>query len=177
MTTHFTARVRLTRQAPRKLLPSSFAAPNGQSFKAADIYRIYFHGPAYQVLGRAWRDGDRVVGELAEILPSITIHRTSRASGSAAIELCFQTAGLWEITEEGRMGLPQHVDRVCLWRAPELAERAAVCRGHSRIGAGKLRCGSGGCGREPLPAGAGYKTVALPDRVDSELLKALHATA
>ena len=40
------------------------------------------------------------------------------------IELCFQTAGLWEIGVEGhaRMFLPQHIQRICLWRAPELAE-------------------------------------------------------
>ena len=30
------------------------------------------------------------------------------------IELCFQTAGLWEMGSEGRMGLPQHIDRVSL---------------------------------------------------------------
>src|SRR5215471_21562471 len=38
------------------------------------------------------------------------------------IELCFQTAGLWEISVHYRMGLPQHIDRVCLYRAPELAD-------------------------------------------------------
>jgi hypothetical protein len=31
------------------------------------------------------------------------------------VELCFQTAGLWEITVQARMGLPQHVDRITLW--------------------------------------------------------------
>jgi hypothetical protein len=28
------------------------------------------------------------------------------------IELCFQTAGLWEMGVQGRMGLPQHIDRI-----------------------------------------------------------------
>ena len=28
------------------------------------------------------------------------------------IELCFQTAGLWEMGVQGRMGLPLHIDRV-----------------------------------------------------------------
>ena len=30
--------------------------------EAADIYRLYFHGPAYQVLERAWWDGKRMSG-------------------------------------------------------------------------------------------------------------------
>ena len=30
------------------------------------------------------------------------------------IELCFQTAGIWEMGTQDRMGLPQHVDRVSL---------------------------------------------------------------
>ena len=33
------------------------------------IYRVYFHGPAYQVLAGVWRDGDATVGELAADLP------------------------------------------------------------------------------------------------------------
>ena len=30
------------------------------------------------------------------------------------IELCFQTAGIWELGVQGRMGLPQHVTRSLL---------------------------------------------------------------
>jgi hypothetical protein len=37
------------------------------------------------------------------------------------IELCFQTAGLYEIAVQQRMGLPLHLDRVCLYRTPESA--------------------------------------------------------
>ena len=37
------------------------------------------------------------------------------------IELCFQTAGLWEMAVQHRMGLPRHVDRVWLYRAPDAA--------------------------------------------------------
>jgi hypothetical protein len=37
------------------------------------------------------------------------------------IELCFQTAGLWEIAAQHRMGLPRHVDRVSLYRTPDAA--------------------------------------------------------
>ena len=33
------------------------------------VYKVYFHGPAYQVLDRAWRDDGHTVGMLAPDLP------------------------------------------------------------------------------------------------------------
>jgi hypothetical protein len=39
------------------------------------------------------------------------------------VELCFQTAGLWELGTDGRLGLPRHVDRVSVLRHPEEAGR------------------------------------------------------
>ena len=65
--------------------------------EAADIYRVYFHGPAYQVLERAWWDGNRMVGLMARSLPDN--HRPADLPTLMAprlIELCFQTAGSWE---------------------------------------------------------------------------------
>ncbi len=38
------------------------------------------------------------------------------------IELCFQTAGLFEMAVQHRMGLPRHVDRVSLYRSPDAAK-------------------------------------------------------
>ena len=38
--------------------------------EAADIYRLYFHGPAYQVIERAWWDGKQIIGLLANGLPA-----------------------------------------------------------------------------------------------------------
>ena len=42
------------------------------------------------------------------------------------IELCFQTAGLWELGAQSRFGLPQDVQQVSLLRAPELGGRKVV---------------------------------------------------
>ena len=42
-------------------------------------------------------------------------------SAPRLVELCFQTAGLWEMAVQHRMGLPLHVDRVSLFRAPDVA--------------------------------------------------------
>src|SRR5208283_5057983 len=56
VTTHFTAQVRLTKQAPETvaMAASALGEPAGSIVEAADIYRVFFHGPAYQVLERAW---------------------------------------------------------------------------------------------------------------------------
>ena len=35
-----------------------------------ELYQVYFHGPAYQVLARAWQTGGGVAGELSADLPS-----------------------------------------------------------------------------------------------------------
>jgi hypothetical protein len=95
---------------------------DGSPIEAAQIYRIYFHGPAYQVLERAWWDGQRMIGQFASGLP-VHHHPSDRPLVMAPrlIELCFQTAGLFEMVAHQRMGLPLHVDRIQLYRAPEVS--------------------------------------------------------
>jgi acyl transferase domain-containing protein/NAD(P)-dependent dehydrogenase (short-subunit alcohol dehydrogenase family)/acyl carrier protein len=122
-TLHFTGQAHLSRAAGE---PAKTVAPGalaGVQVDAADIYRVYFHGPAYQVLERVWWDGHRIVGRMAKNLPSNhqPADRPTRIA-PRLIELCFQTAGLWELGTQGKMGLPQHVDRIQLWRAQEPAD-------------------------------------------------------
>jgi hypothetical protein len=179
-TIHFTALVRLTQQAANEVSAKKFPAANGSTFKAADIYRIYFHGPAYQVLNRAWREGNCIVGELANPLPAN--HQPSEQSTllePRLIELCFQTAGLFEITMEGRMGLPQHISRVCMWPTAEPALQFApgplyaVVTRHPDQGTFDAEVVDA-AGKVYLQV-AGYRTVALPEGVSHELLTALLA--
>ena len=68
--------------APRTCLPSRAGRPRRrrQRWAPDDIYRIYFHGPAYQVLGAAWgEDGARVrsIGRRARARPA-TCRRAPR---------------------------------------------------------------------------------------------------
>lgn len=123
VTTHFTARVRLTRQASEAAPAPAPGQPAEAALEAGDIYRIYFHGPAYQVLERAWRSGPRIVGQMASGLPS-NHHPSDRPLVVAPrlLELCFQTAALNEIAEQGHMGLPQQVSSVSVWGTPEQAQ-------------------------------------------------------
>ncbi|MBZ5720171.1 MAG: SDR family oxidoreductase [Acidobacteriia bacterium] len=174
ITTHFTARVRLTQQPPKAVAAAVLGTPAGTIIEAADIYRLYFHGPAYQVVERAWWDGNRVVGLFAKGLPAN--HHPSEQPTLLAprlVELCFQTAGLWEMGVQGRMGLPLHVDQVRLFRAPDLAEGRlyAVVIPYPDHGTFDAEVVDSK-GNHYLHL-SGYHTVALLNGVDAEPLKAL----
>ena len=178
VTTHFSARVRLARQAPETLTGPAPGGPSGSVMEAADIYRIYFHGPAYQVLDVAWRNEDRIIGQMAKNLPKHH-HPVERPTLMAPrlIELCFQTAGLWEMSAHGRMGLPQHIQRVCVRRSPDAAEGGlyAVVTPNPEQGIfdAEVVDGSG----IQLVQLTGYRTIALPNTVDADPLKALQAVS
>ena len=149
-------------------------SPAGHLIEAADIYRLYFHGPAYQVLERAWWDGNRMVGLMAKGLPNN--HHPSELPVLMAprlIELCFQTAGVWEMGVQSRMGLPQHIDRVSLLRSPDRAEGAlyAVVTPNRDQGSFDAEVVDGGGNRYVQLSG--YRTVSVPNSIDAEHLKAL----
>ncbi|HZD73614.1 MAG TPA: SDR family NAD(P)-dependent oxidoreductase, partial [Actinomycetota bacterium] len=120
VTTHFTGRVRLERAAAVEPPAGTPPAPTGTAVERQDIYRVYFHGPAFQVLERAWRDGERVVGRLRGDLPAgYAPAGASLLMAPRLIELAFQTAGIRELGISGRMGLPAQVGRVALPRPIE----------------------------------------------------------
>ena len=173
-TVHFTARVRVTKRPPEASMGLPVRMSSEGIVDAAQIYRIYFHGPAYQVLDRAWREGERIIGKMSEDLPDN--HNPLQGPtliGPRLIELCFQTAGLLEISEHNRMGLPLYVQQVSWSRVPDLSNGplfavvtpdatgekfdAEVVDGH---GNRYLRL-------------TGYRTVALPEGVHAESLQAL----
>jgi acyl transferase domain-containing protein/NAD(P)-dependent dehydrogenase (short-subunit alcohol dehydrogenase family)/acyl carrier protein len=175
-TLHFTARVRVTKRPPEALTGAELRLSAESIVDAARVYQIYFHGPAYQVIDRAWRDGDRVIGQMAQNLPSN--HHPADQQVLAAprlIELCFQTAGLWEIGVHNRMGLPLRVELVSWSRAPESAEGPLFAivtpdEKHSSFDAEVVDAH----GNRYLRL-RGYRTAALPQSVDGTALQALHA--
>jgi hypothetical protein len=175
VTVHFTGRVRLTQQAHEVPSAPVPVVRREGAIKAADIYRIYFHGPAYQVLARASRDNGGMVGQMARSLPEN--HRPSDRPAVFAprlLELCFQTAGLWEISVERRMGLPRHIDSVSVWRAPEQAE-APLYAVVTPAPEGKFDVVVVDSGGRRCANLTGYTMTALPETVDAEPLQALHA--
>ena len=141
---------------------------------AAQIYRVYFHGPAYRVLERAWWDGSRMIGELAANLPDNNQPSNQPTlMAPRLIELCFQTAGLWEMGVHNRMGLPLHVEQVCWSRSPQLAEGplyAIVTPDEQQESFNAEVVDT--AGNRYLQV-SGYRTVALPNSVDVEPLHAM----
>ncbi len=174
-TTHFSARVRLARERAQARVVRAFVAPSSSGIEPADIYAIYFHGPAYQVVDGAWWDGERAIGRLANGLPPN--HHPSELPTVMAprlIELCFQTAGIWELGAQSRMGLPQHVLEVSLLRTPSLAEDLyAVVTPDTVQGSfdAEVLDTKGNCYLRLT----GYQTVVLPNRVDPDRLTKLQA--
>ena len=174
ITTHFTGRVRLTRRSVDRWTASVPAAANGFAVEAADIYRLYFHGPAYQVLARTWRDGFRAVGQLVEKLPDNHVPPGLPTWMSPRlIELCFQTAGIWEMSEQNRMGLPLHIDRVRVYRAPERAEDGLLAVVTPDPDQGAFHAEVVDAAGNRYVELVGYRTVALPYALDPGLLKAV----
>jgi len=183
--THFTARVRLSKQppAPGQSRPGQEASPAGQLFEEAatsqhgpitgaeEIYKVYFHGPAYQVLERTWRDGHRMVGQMARSLP-IHHHPADRSTLMAPrlIELCFQTAGLLEMDLHNQLGLPKHVDQVSLWRTPGPADEPLIAVVTPDPDQGSYDAEVVDAKGNRYVTLRGYRTVPLPDSVEAKPL-------
>ncbi len=115
---HFTGKVHLVKKET-ELQEITTQAPewNGSyTVKAEDIYRLYFHGPAFQVLEGVQLSGTSVLGKLNKNLPSILHTDHALLSTPTLVELCFQTAGIWEIGKTGTMGLPRSIESLTLYR-------------------------------------------------------------
>ena len=173
VTTHFSGRVRmsLTAAPPRTSDPAAEA--NGPIVGADAIYRIYFHGPAYQVLDAAWRDGDRVVGRFAEHLPPDHSPDDARLLVEPRlIELCFQTAGILELGTTDRMALPLRVGKVSLYPVTDQVGpwKAVVSPRADGRGVDAIVVDDLGHVRVGVEA---YETIALPGVVDESALEPL----
>ncbi len=116
---HFQARVRLTRKpAAKPKVTFKRPALKRMSIEAPSIYQVYFHGPAYKVLERVQVEGDRAIGLMAAELPP-----NSEPAGVEAllaprlVELCLQTAGIWEVKTKRRLALPAGIDSLLVHRS------------------------------------------------------------
>jgi len=128
------------------------------------------------VLEKAWWDGRRMIGLLANDLPS-NHHPPNLPTLMAPrlIELCFQTAGLWEMGMQDRMGLPRHLD----WVSSSPVQEPVNARMYAVVTPGPVQ---GAFQAEVVDAKGnryvhlrGYRTVATPSAVDAERVKALRA--
>jgi hypothetical protein len=117
---HFTATVRLGRNVEYALrvLPEAFVLAEEQlSIKADEVYRTFFHGPAYRVIEAAAVDQGRVVARMATDLPP-----QAEPAGAVMliaprlVELCFQAAALWSLKARNAMAFPAGLGSVSVYR-------------------------------------------------------------
>jgi acyl transferase domain-containing protein/NAD(P)-dependent dehydrogenase (short-subunit alcohol dehydrogenase family) len=173
---HFTARVRLAKQLPEAVSVPKPRLSADAIVEAAQIYRIYFHGPAYQVLERAWWDGKRVIGEMSAHLP--VNHQPPEQPTLMAprlIELCFQTAGIWEMGTTSRLGLPMQVRQVSWSREPEKADGLLYALVTPNPEQGTFDAEVVDERGNVYVRVDGYRTAALSAAIDAESLKPLQA--
>jgi hypothetical protein len=172
-TRHFTGRARLARAAAEPPSVAGHPEMHDGGVGHDDVYRVYFHGPAYQVLDRVWRENGGVVGHLAEALPAD--HEPAAQPIEFVprlIELCFQTAGVHELGAAGRMALPTRVDRVTRYAgADDPGELWAVVTPRGD-GAGVDAEVVDADGRVRIRL-EGYRTIELPGGVDPGALDAI----
>jgi NAD(P)-dependent dehydrogenase (short-subunit alcohol dehydrogenase family)/acyl carrier protein len=161
VTTHFTGRVRLVRAAPDAATADPPRPGVGQAVDSSEVYRFYFHGPAYRVVESAWIEDHTALGRLAPDLPPDRVPADAPlVTEPRLLELVFQTAGLWERHASGRLALPQRVERLSFHRRT-VAEGAI----HARV-----RVAEGSVFDAEIVDAAGnvratvygYRTVALP---------------
>ncbi len=172
-TVHFTGRVRLAREVPSA--PSAEAPPADRAGVAHDdVYRVYFHGPAYQVLDHAYRHDGLLVGCLAADLPPDhdPVQQPTEVD-PRLIELCFQTAGVRELGAAGRMALPTHVDRVLRYAVGRPGATFALVRPRGEFGDAATKVDADVVDERGhvLLRIEGYSTTALPGAVESAALE------
>jgi hypothetical protein len=134
------------------------------------VYGVYFHGPAYQVLDRVWRDDGQVIGRLSGELPADHEPETRLTEFvPRLIELCFQTAGVWELGNAGRMALPTRVERVVRFAGADAPGRlwAVVTPRDGDAGVDAEVVDEAGRVRVRL---VGYRTIELPGGLAAEAL-------
>ncbi len=174
-TTHFTGRVRLTARPVEEERTDVDTARREPLVEAEQVYRFYFHGPAYQVVEAAWRDGDGPMAVLPESLPEDRSPADAPlALAPRLVELCFQTAGLWEAAREDRLALPMRVGRVRVLLDPATASGRLVAQAETHDGHVDARVVDAE-GRVVVRLD-GYTTVPLPGGVPDDQRGPLEAT-
>jgi len=157
-----------TSPGPRTVV---FRPPSEPTVDHGAIYCVFFHGPAYRVLEGVRVEDGRAIGIMRRGLPPNT-RRTDAVEfvSPRLVELCFQTAGMFDVAHRNTFGLPAALGRLRLYRPPLVGDRFFA----------EVRTIEGGGGFDAQVVDAeghlvlelsGYRTVALPD---AETLAELH---
>ncbi len=174
-TVHFTGRVRLGAEPPAAEQTDLPGEPSGATLNADQVYSFYFHGPAYQVVSSAWRGGDVSVARLADPLPDNHVPADlALTTAPRLVELCFQTAGLWQAGLEDRLALPTKVASAATFMDPAQATGPlhAIAR---ETTSGVFDCVVVDANGDVIVRLDGYETIALPAPIADDVAADLHA--
>jgi malonyl CoA-acyl carrier protein transacylase len=116
---HFSGLVHLSQNLP---IAETVAIPpkwgNKKSVTSEEIYQLYFHGPSFQVLDAAQLSENTVLGRFNKRLADVSADEPGLFTTPLLIELCFQTAGLWEVGATGILALPHSIGSLKLFQRP-----------------------------------------------------------
>ncbi|HYU03513.1 MAG TPA: polyketide synthase dehydratase domain-containing protein, partial [Jatrophihabitantaceae bacterium] len=172
-TTHFTGTVRLSANPPEAERAEAVTEAT-ETVASERVYDLYFHGPAYQVVSSCWRYDGGNAARLADGLPDGHVPAAAPTFvGPRLIELCFQTAGLWEAAHHGRLALPRHVGAVRLLRDP--AQVSGPLYAVANVVDGHFDCSVRDAGGDVVLTVEGYGTTPLPVPVSADVRQGLAA--
>jgi NAD(P)-dependent dehydrogenase (short-subunit alcohol dehydrogenase family) len=116
---HFRGRV-LVERARLAGKTVAFHPPTRVTVGDGPIYRVYFHGPAFRVLEGVRLEADHAVGAMRNELPQNAKEAgASELVAPRLVELCFQTAGVFEISHRHVFGLPAALESLRILRQAE----------------------------------------------------------
>jgi hypothetical protein len=149
--------------------------PSGPTLDAERVYSFYFHGPAYQVVSSAWRAGDTSVAALADSLPDNHVpSELTVLTAPRLVELCFQSAGLWQAGREDQLALPMRVGSASVLADPATATGGLHAVAHE-IAPGVFDCVVVDADGTVVVRLDGYETIALPAPIPDDVAADLHA--
>ena len=169
VTTHFTGRIRLSSKVPKAAKIKVPVLDVKEQVAASDIYKVYFHGPAYQVIESAWRDGDQIVTRFAAKLPPN--HEPEKLSLTVAprhVEMCFQASSLIGLTAQAKLGLPDGFQKLTIVAQPKGEVFACVTATEDGAETSYDVNIIDAKGKVYMTLG-GYRTMALPDTISADL--------
>jgi hypothetical protein len=121
---HFIADVRLTLASGEKpTMEFELPAEGDLPVLADEIYKTFFHGPAYQVIERAGVHGPVCVAAMPPSLsPNTEPDGVESLMAPRLLELCFQAAALWHVKTHNAMAFPLGFKSATAYRQPAEAE-------------------------------------------------------
>lgn len=142
----------------RNAVASDFQVDQLCQAKKEDVYKVLFHGPAFQVVDSVWFDGRDMFGKGHIPMPSLRKEPVVELLPIRVIELCLQTSGMLDIALDGMMSVPKGIRSVSLY-THSMTESVYTKAVKTELGNNILAYNRQG---ELLVAIEGYETKEIP---------------